>query len=176
MKFQIIAPALAVSVCVASSTLHADIVDSFQFGEGDSSSSILFQFTNGNQYLYEVSYSSDDFTGLDAIQLIADESEELLFEYSVTSYSFGDALTSVAIGDDGDSGFGSPPDYLDYWHYWVRDDAGSEWGFSSVGFSDRVLSDGSWDGWVFNSNDVPIPVTGTIFGLAGLSAYRRRRG
>jgi hypothetical protein len=36
-----------------------------------------------------------------------------------------------------------------FWSYWVRPDGSSPWGFSPVGMSSRVLTDGGWDGWSF---------------------------
>ena len=174
MKIFTVFATLTVSLSVAAKPLHADVVGTFEIGVGDSTSSFLFQFTNGNQYLYELSYSGV-LSGQDAIEIIAAE-QASYFIPDIISYSFGDSLNGLAIGDDEDSGFGgTAPDYADYWHYWLKDDVSEEWSFASFGFSDRLISDGSWDGWVFNSNAAPVPAFGTIFGLAGLSACRRRR-
>lgn len=158
---------------IVTTTAHADIIDTFEVGNGDSTSSLLFQFTNGNQYLYEVSHSGD-ITGRDAFDVIS-EAQPGFFIADITTYSFGDSLTGLEIGSDSDSGFGSPPDYLDYWHYWVRDSAQEPWDFASLGFSDRLLSDGSWDGWVFGSNLAPVPGSGSLLAMIGLSTIRRRR-
>ena len=156
-----------------ATTSQADIIDTFEVGTGDSTSSLLFQFTNGNQYLYEVSYSGE-LTGRDAFDVISDAQPDF-FIPDITVYDFGDSLTGLVIGSDSDSGFGSPPDYLDYWHYWVRDSDIEPWDFASFGFSDRLLSDGSWDGWVFGSNFAPVPGSGSLLAMIGLSAIRRRR-
>jgi hypothetical protein len=45
-----------------------------------------------------------------------------------------------------------------------------------IGFSDRIFTDGSVDGWVFNSNNAPIPAPPVIFGAAAWGMIRRRRG
>ena len=92
---------------------HADVIETFDLGSGDSTSSFLFQFSNGNQYLYEISYD-DPMTGQDAVEFIM-ESLESYIVADIVSYSFGDSLNGLAIGDDFDEGFGTPPDYLDYW-------------------------------------------------------------
>ncbi|WP_155325814.1 hypothetical protein [Desulfosarcina ovata] len=78
-----------------------------------------------------------------------------------------------------------------YWSYWLSDD-GSEWDYSGVGLSGRVLSDGSWDGWNFSGGgygsgegpgtpvaaQAPVPVLATVWllgsGLLGLVGIRRR--
>ena len=155
------------------STAHADVIDTFEVGAGESTSSLLFQFTNGNQYLYQVSYSGS-ITGREAFDVISDAQPDF-FIPTITEYTFGDSLTGLEIGSDSDSGFGTPPDYLDYWHYWIRDTDLQTWEFASIGFSDRDLSDGSWDGWVFGSDLEPVPGSGTILAMIGLSAIRKRR-
>lgn len=45
--------------------------------------------------------------------------------------------------------------YLSYWSYWVKDGAESQFGYSGVGASGRVLEDGCWDGWNFSLNMMP---------------------
>jgi hypothetical protein len=99
---------------------HADVVETYELGTGDSTSSFVFQFTNGNQYMYEVSYDAP-MTGQSVIEFIMDSQVDY-FVADIVSYSFGDSLNGLAIGDDFDEGFGTPPDYLDYWHYWVKED------------------------------------------------------
>jgi uncharacterized protein (TIGR03382 family) len=159
------------SFCTA--TLNADVIDTFEVGTGESTSSLLFQITNGNQYLYEVSYSGD-LTGREAFDVISGAQPDF-FIPDISVFSFGESLTGLDIGSDSDSGFGTPPDFLDYWHYWVRGSDLEPWDFASFGFSDRNLSDGSWDGWVFGSEFAPVPGSGSVLALIGLSAIRRRR-
>ena len=50
-----------------------------------------------------------------------------LFNPEIKSYDFGDFLFGLGIGDDYNSGFGTPPDYFDYWHYWTRDSVKHPW-------------------------------------------------
>ena len=163
--------------CIAGamsfSVTHADVVDSFEIGSGASTSTFLFQFTNGNQYLYEVSYD-EPMSGQDVVEFIMNE-QAGYFVADIVSYSFGDVLNGLGIGDDFDEGFGTPPDYLDYWHYWTKDDVVDEWESSFVGFGDRTVTDGSWDGWVFNSNDAPVPAGASLITLSCLATTRRRR-
>lgn len=151
----------------------ADLVGEFDIGEGDSTSTVLFQFSNENQYLYTVHYDGA-LTGRNVFDLF-EEAQPGFFDPIIESYDFGDFLVGLTIGDDFDEGFGTPPDYLDYWHYWTMEPDSTEWEASMIGFSDRVLSDGSADGWVFNSNDVPIPAPPLTFALIGIAAFRRRR-
>ena len=154
--------------------VSADIVSEFDLGTGANTSKVLFQFTNQNQYLYTIRYD-DEMTGRTVFDFISAEQPDY-FTPDIQTFSFGDALFGLAIGDDQDAGFGTAPEYLDYWHYWTGESDSTDWDFSMIGFSDRVLSDGSMDGWVFNSNDAPIPAPAAITAVLGLGLIRRRRG
>ena len=167
---------LAVSLFVASA--QAELIDTFEIGEGSAMAQIQFDFMVGHTYLYEIRWDGSEMTGRDVFDLIA-SAQPNSFDFTYISYSFGDFLTSVTIGDDFDAGDGSEaPDYVNYWHYWNRIDGGS-WESSMTGFSDRLLEDGSWDGWVFGAADAPqeIPSPGAlaIAGIALLTTRARRR-
>ena len=164
---------LFMSVC---GSLQADLVDTFQVGEGSAMAQVQFDFLSGNSYLYEVRWDGSNLTGRDVFDLIgAAQPDE--FEFTYIAYSFGDFLTSVTIGDDYDFGDGSQaPDFNNYWHYWNRS-GGDPWESSMVGFSDRVLENGSSDAWVFGVSDAPqtIPAPATIAVVGAVFASRRRR-
>lgn len=164
--------AIAMVSFVSSSGL-ADLVDEFEIGHGEFTSTVLFQFGNEHQYLYTVHYDGAP-TGHDLIDLFAD-AQPGFFESVIESYEFGDFLVGLTIGEDSDEGHGTPPDYLDYWHYWTTEPDSMDWELSLIGFSDRVLGDGSSDGWVFDSNDAPIPAAPIGFTLLGLAAARGKR-
>jgi hypothetical protein len=112
--------------------------------------------------------------GRDLFDIIS-EAQPDFFQAAIESYPFGDFLVGVTIGEDHDEGYGTPPEYLDYWHYWTIDDGSENWTESMIGFSDRVIHDGSRDGWVFNSGIAPIPAAPVGFFLLGVIAKRRRR-
>ncbi len=165
---------LAVVVtCLAGSTLHAEVVGEFEIGIGDSTSTSIVQFGNLNQYIFTINYDGSP-TGRDVFDLMVEELPGFVIP-EIESYDFGDFLYGLSIGDDHDEGFGTPPEYFDYWHYWTKDSMADEWESSLVGFSDRFLSDGSVDGWVFDSGDAPIPAPSTFIALLGAGSIRRRR-
>ena len=171
--------ASCLAVLAFSGSASADLVGSYTVGTGSSASFVQFQFTNLNTYLYEVRYDGALF-GDDLFAIIA-SAQPGFFSYTTQQFSFGVALFGVSIGGDADSGFGNPPDYLDYWHYWTREGASAAWTESMIGFGDRAVSNGSWDGWVFNSSSAPapIPAPGALALLALSGAWtgtRRRRG
>lgn len=157
-----------------SVTASAELVGSYTVGSGANSSQLLFQFTNTNSYLYEIRYDGALFG--DDLLAIAAAAQPGFFSYQVKSFSFGDALLSVSIGTDVDTGFGNPPDYLDYWHYWTKEPGDTAWTESFVGFGDRAMSNGSWDGWVFNSATAPmaVPTPGVLAVMALAGSLRRR--
>jgi len=171
----------AVSVGITSGiaicgSAHASLVESFVIGSGANASFVQFQFTNNNTYLYEVRYDAP-LTGRGMFDAIA-VAQPSFFAFTYDSFSFGDFVTGITIGTDSDFGSGTPPDYLDYWHYWTRASETDSWNASFIGFGDRVVSDGSWDGWVFNSgsapNAVPAPSVVALMALTGVSRRRRR--
>ncbi len=171
-----IASALTITV-----SANAAIVGSYAVGSGSQVSTVQFDFvtlgTNEtNTYLYEVAHDAGLF-GDDLFAIIA-AAQPGYFSHEVITFSFGDALYSVGIGSDFAAGFGTAPDYLDYWHYWTRDNAAQAWSESWIGFGDRAVTDGSWDGWVFNlwgaPAAVPAPAVLSLFAMLGMRQSRRR--
>ena len=169
--------AASASVLAIGDLAQADLVGSYSVGSGASRSYLQFEFANSNTYLYEVRYDGV-LRGDDLFAIVA-AAQPSFFSYQVVSFSFGDALFGVTIGGDSNEGFGNPPSYLDYWHYWTREPAASTWTSAMIGFGDRVVSNGSWDGWVFNSDAppaaVPTPAAGLALASGALLARRRRR-
>lgn len=153
------------------------LVESFVVGSGAQSSHVQIQFSNGNTYLYEVRYDVAG-TGRGLFETIA-SAQSGYFSFETIDFSFGTALFGIAIGSDANAGFGTPPEYLDYWHYWTREPNSATWSESWIGFGARSVSNGSWDGWVFDSASepapVPAPAAGILLALVPAAASRRRR-
>ena len=167
---------VVLSAALCTNSAEAALVGNYVVGSGANASFIQFQFTNENTYLYEVRYDGS-MTGRALFDVVA-AAQPGFFSFTYDSFSFGDFVTGITIGTDTDFGYGSPPDYLDYWHYWTRASATDAWTESFIGFADRVVTNGSWDGWVFNSASAPnaVPTPSALALLAGgLLATRRRR-
>lgn len=143
-------------------------------GGGTNTSHIVVDF-GPQSYDFIVHYNGS-ITGEDAMNLLAANSD---FRFGVKSFSFGDQLTSLDYGGYFDSGDGSVNG--NFWKYFVGD--GSTWNSASAGFSSRTLSNGSYDGWVWNPAQatapdfaaVPEPATGLLAAVGGLVLLRRRR-
>ncbi len=165
------------AACFAVTAAPADLVDTYSVGSGAKTSYLQFDFANSNTYLYAVRYDGT-LRGADLLAIVA-LAQPGFFSYETVSFSFGDALLGVTIGADTNAGFGTPPDYVDYWHYWTRDSEATPWIASLIGFADRTVSNGSWDGWVFNSNGqpsaIPTPAAGFLLACVGLTPRRRPR-
>ncbi len=158
---------------MASSIAHGEVVGEYEVGSGMYTSTAIFQFGNLNQHVFTIHYDGSP-TGREAFDIIEQDLPEL-FNPEIKSYDFGDFLYGLGIGEDFDAGYGTPPDYFDYWHYWTRDSMNVPWDASMIGFSDRIFSDGSVDGWVFDSGDAPIPAPAGWVILLGTGIHRRRR-
>jgi hypothetical protein len=171
------ASTLALVTLLGTQHAHANLVGSWTVGTGAHESTVQIQFGNGNTYLYGVRYDGVE-TGQGLFEIIA-AAQPGNFSFEVISFSFGDALFGITIGADSASGFGNPPAYLDYWHYWTRSDAASVWDESFIGFGDRTVANGSWDGWVFDSasapNAVPAPAAFALLAGACMARGTRRR-
>lgn len=74
---------------------------------------------------------------------------------NTTTYDFDD-YSAIDAEDHWSAGW-----YNSYWSYWVKDPTDTDFGYSGVGTSTRVLENGSWDVWNFalNFNDFPISST-----------------
>jgi hypothetical protein len=170
-----IASLAAVGFLAAASSATAGLTGTYDIGAGSNTSYLQFDFANGNSYFYTIRWDGS-ITGRGLFDVVA-AAQPGFFSFDVVSFSFGDALFGVSIGADADSGFGTPPDFLDYWHYWTRPNDASPWDVSFIGFSDRVVADGSWDGWVFGSDGPPsvVPAPAAVATLAAALAGRGRR-
>ena len=166
-----------VFVLFACTATRADIVESFVIGQGSASAEIQFDFSNGNTYMYELLWDGSGLTGRDVFDVIAQE-QPSYFNFGIQQYEWGDFLTDITISTDADSGDGSTPPYLNYWHYWTAE-LENPWEVSMIGFSDRVLANGSRDAWVFGTEEmpatIPVPAAGLVLiTLVGLVSRRRR--
>ncbi len=165
-----IASASLAAACFASSSF-ASIVTSYSVGTGAFTSTVQVDFENGNGYLFEVSWDQ----AMNGYQLLAYIDAQLEpVTHSAEQYSFGAFVTGIGVGSDAQFGVGDLWPVENWWHYWTHD-AGA-WEQSSVGASDRINFDGSFDAWVFGSSAAPqaVPAPGALALLVAMRARRRR--
>lgn len=154
-----------------------------QLGFGTNTSHLVINFSNGSIFQFDVHYNDillaghDPATGKTLIDYVEAQTS---LETVQNEFNFGSGpvffLDGISYEGNSDSGFGGGDDW---WHYWVWDPTDESWTSPGFGFSDRLIEDGSWDGWVYGSSAPPlmIPEPGTLllclFGMGYL--FHRRR-
>jgi hypothetical protein len=160
----------------AKSVVAGQPVISESVGNGSNTSSIVVDF-GPQSYDFQVHYDGS-ITGEQALQLLNDDSA---FRLTAEHFSFGDFVTGLDYGGYVDVGDGSNGN--DFWDYYTSA-SGSSWSASGIGAGTRLLTNGSWDGWVWNAAqtfapDMPIaPVpepTMLGLGMATTALLMRRR-
>lgn len=167
-----------VASTVAIGSLQADVqyVDPIQAGEGFQSAFVHLEFYEGDAHLFEVFFDGET-SGFDLLVTL-DEEPGLEFDLQYESFPFGEMVTGLGYDGLFESGDGSGGD--DFWRYWTRDDVDESWGQPMVGPSDRLVDDGTWDGWVFGRDDaptplIPVPGVAAMLGVGLMVGGRRRR-
>jgi hypothetical protein len=167
--------AVAAALVLASSNAFAGIVATYDVGTGTSTSTIQVDFSNGNGYVINLSWT-EPMNGFQAMQAVAAAIPGSQLQYDV--YPFGTFLTGIGLGADYEYGNGDLWPVENYWHYWTK--VGGQWEMAMFGASDRTLTNGSRDAWVFGSSALPqaVPAPGAI-GVACIACFtwgaRRRR-
>ena len=143
-------------------------------GSGIHTSEVVIDF-GPQSYDFKVHYTAG-ITGEDALKLLEANSD---FRLTVKTYSFGDLVTGMDYGGYKQVGGGNLGD--NYWGYYLGD--GNSWNVSGQGAGTRLLTEGSYDGWVWKATQttapdfaiVPEPTTGALAALTMLLLVRRRK-
>ena len=162
---------VVIPVAMCSAVSAGDIVSTYDVGTGAMTAEIQFDFFNGNTHLYSLHWDGA-LSGRDVFDVLL-SAQPAYFNFEYETYSFGDFLTGLSIGGDTDSGAGTPPDYIDYWHYWTSDGGGA-YEESMIGFNNRMLSDGAADAWVFGHNGAPATIPAPPAFILLLATMHRR--
>ena len=172
MKLSFLSSLVAMAACASS--VRAGLVGTFDVGSGSKAATLQFDFENGNSWLATVRWDGS-LNGFQALQMVTSgvAGGQLQFQ----TFSFGKFVTGIGVGSDWQYGEGDLWPVENWWHYWTAEQGG-DWTSSMIGAEDRMLQDGSRDGWVFGSSAAPaaVPAPGAA-ALAGLWIMRgRRRG
>jgi len=166
---------LIVFLIVTSSLTSAALITA---GTGTNSAEVYIEWSDGFVAEFEVSFGSlptDTVTGADLLFTLDGD----LVDFSLTYGNFGteeepsyfvdgiDYLSHTNLGFGGDE---------NWWHYWTKDATETEWTASIVGMSDRVVSNGDSDGWIYGrASAVPEPTTIALLAMGSFMMNRKKR-
>ena len=145
-------------------------------GTGPHTSDVVVDF-GPQSYDFQVHYDGS-ISGEQALQMLAASTD---FRFSAEHFSFGDLITGFDYGGYVETGDGS--NGSGYWKYFLSGD-GRNWSSSGQGAGARMLSDGSYDGWVWSlaghadpvlPTAVPEPGAATLALLGAMLLARSRR-
>jgi hypothetical protein len=164
--------AVAAALVLTSSHAFAGIVATYDVGSGASTSTIQVDFSNGNGYVINLSWT-EPMDGFEAMQAAIAAIPGSQLQYDV--YPFGSFVTGIGLGGDFEYGTGDLWPIENYWHYWTE--VNGQWEMAMFGASDRMLSNGSKDAWVFGSSVAPqaVPAPGAAAQLTVACMWHRFR-
>jgi hypothetical protein len=166
------AAAAFAAIAISNPHAFAGVVASYDVGTGASTSTIQVDFTNGNAYQVTLRWDTA-MNGFDALQAATSAITGAALAYD--AYPFGNFVTGIGFDADYEYGNGDLWPIENYWHYWTE--VNGQWEMAMFGASDRMLTDGSKDAWVFGSSDVPqaVPAPGALLALVAVARRSRRR-
>jgi len=166
------AAAAFAAIAISNPHAFAGVVASYDVGTGTSTSTIQVDFTNGNAYQVTLRWDTA-MNGFDALQAATSAITGAALAYD--AYPFGNFVTGIGFDADYEYGNGDLWPIENYWHYWTE--VNGQWEMAMFGASDRMLTDGSKDAWVFGSSDMPqaVPAPGALLALVAVARRSRRR-
>ena len=195
---------LAAAPAAADVVTFADI--EFWVGAGANEAAVVIDWADGRDPLARGYRWDGAAFGEDMLRAVAAADARLRVDLAPPDPAFGTFVTAVGYDRDGD-GF-SPADPADsyevsgdfvtdfrFWEYFTAPDSpytaadgAGEWTSASTGISQRVLTDGSWDGLQFGNfpnpgaalaQAAPVPEPATallVLAACGAAGLLRRRG
>ena len=172
MRRKIISAVLMCSLTLAA--VAGSTASPIPVGSGANTSMVSIEFSDGNLFDFAVSYDGTA-TGEDLLVRMQDETD---FEFTGQFFDFGSGPKLFVFGmnfagsSDGENGnFDTSP------VYYKKSRVEEPWSLSSVGASDRVVFDGSVDGWTFTESVIPEPgAFWMLVAAIGSTAWRGRGG
>ncbi|MDO8302800.1 MAG: PEP-CTERM sorting domain-containing protein [Sedimentisphaerales bacterium] len=163
---KIFAVLLLVGVVLCGSAMATPI----EVGSGVNSANVTINWKDGYVAEFLVKFGASSVTGMELFDII--ESGSTL-ETVRSDYGWAILIEGISFNDHSDPGY---VDGEDWWHYWNKNSEGTTWDPSWVGASDRVVTNGDSDGWVYGNAGAPVPepVTFALLGLGGLLLRRKK--
>lgn len=171
-KFVSLVLVLGIAVNASGYTFD-DVLVEYWAGTGGNEAVVVVDF-GIDSYAFGYRWESETKYGRDMMDAVAGGS----LDYTET----GGFLNMISY--DGYLDVGEDKWPTDWWSYFISTD-GESWADPGVGFAERELSHGVWDGWAHQtigdwppahlpSSPVPEPTTVALLGLGALVLNRRR--
>ncbi len=149
---------------------HSRAFGQIAVGSGPNLAHVQVNFADGADYQFDVSFTGTT-NGLRLFDLIEDDTTLTTVRQD---FGFGIFIDGISYEGHSNSGYGGGENF---WHYWTRESASAAWDSSFIGAGDRVVSDGSWDGWTYGTAATPVPEPATLgFIICGIVALSRKAG
>ena len=147
------------------------IAEQFTAGTGENNAELYIEWSDGYIAEFSVRFDSPTVTGLNLFDIV----EASTGLTTVRQYYGPDAfIDGINFNGHSNSGYGGG---ADWWHYWIKDSGQADWLSPGFGASERTVSNGDSDGWIYGRDESPVPepVSIAMFGLGGLILARCRR-
>ncbi len=150
---------------VTSSSAAATAMD---VGTGENSAGLYIEWSDGCVAEFLVNFDEPTVSGLGLFDTVEAYSSLTTLR---SDFGFGVFIDGITYNAHSNVGYAGGEDW---WHYWVkRGDA--DWVSPPYGASDRVVSSGDMDGWIYGrAGTVPEPSTLLLLCLGGLLVRRAR--
>jgi len=181
-------------ICLTASAAQAALLPGYSAGIGSNTSHLIidFGFNSGDAYLFDYHYDGTK-TGEDML-LALNTAGPLVVDHQFFNFGGSNTIFTNGFSFNGESSIpvfeGANGESWTYWGSAAAPQAPGDWTFfNTFGPTDRVLSNGSYDGFYlnispFNSQGLPattnppatVPEPGSMLALAsaGLLLVRRR--
>jgi hypothetical protein len=163
VRFSLLLLTVAASLLLTAQA-HADLVT---LGNGPNKATAVVNFSDGYAVQFDYFFSESSLTGTSLLKKI--DNDSTAFTTDIQSFSFGDFVNGLTYLDKlgtthTNSGYGGGSNW---WHYWVKDLDTDPWiSPEDYGSADRVVTNGTFDGWVYGSERSPVaPTPGAVVPL-----------
>lgn len=150
---------------VTSSSAAAIAMD---VGTGENSAGLYIEWGDGCVAEFLVNFDEPTVSGLGLFDIVEAYSSLTTVR---SDFGFGVFIDGITYNGHSNVGYGGGEDW---WHYWIKS-GDADWVSPAYGASDRVVSNGDMDGWIYGrAGTVPEPTVMAMLGLGGLLVCRGR--
>lgn len=124
-------------------------------GSGANQAHLVIQFGDNRGYEFDVFFEGTT-TGLGLMDII-EAHTSLTTERD--NFGFGIFIDGISFEGHSDIGYQGGENW---WHYWTKEDGLEPWQSPVIGATDRIVTDGAWDGWSYGRSAPPVPEPASV--------------